>query len=153
MVFLCKFGQIHQLVQEIECRQSSFYSLYSVVTLKIRSRSPKSDQIFKPSQRYNTWSLARIRHLVQEIGCTQAFVFGKNLIISKCSWILENEVKVTKILTLLSSLPIMCLCKFGQNPPIGSGDRSADNEQCWRDLHRKQYISPPLRLHTLSVSL
>ena len=27
----------HQLVQEIECRQSSFYSLYSVVTLKISS--------------------------------------------------------------------------------------------------------------------
>ena len=30
-----------------------FYSLYSVVTLKIRSRLPKSDQIFKLSQRYN----------------------------------------------------------------------------------------------------
>ena len=29
--------KIHQLVQEIVCRQGSFYSLYSVVTLKIRS--------------------------------------------------------------------------------------------------------------------
>ena len=52
-----------------------FYSFYSVVTLKIWSWSPKSNQIFKPSQSYNNiWSLARIRHLVQEIGCRQAFL-------------------------------------------------------------------------------
>ena len=24
----------------------------------------------------------------------------------------------------------MCLCKFGQNPPIGSGDKSADKKLC-----------------------
>ena len=39
---------IHHLGQVIERRQGSFYSLYSVVTLKIRSRSPKSNQIFNP---------------------------------------------------------------------------------------------------------
>ena len=63
--------KIHRLVQEIVCRQGSFYSPYSVVTLKIRSMSPKSDQIFKLSQRYKIWSVARIRHLVQEIRCRQ----------------------------------------------------------------------------------
>ena len=52
----------------------NFQSLFCVVTLKIRSWSPKSNQIFKPSQRYNTWSLARICHLVQEIVCRQAFL-------------------------------------------------------------------------------
>ena len=36
----------HQLVQEIECRQGSFYRLYSVVTLRIMSRSPKSNHLF-----------------------------------------------------------------------------------------------------------
>ena len=36
----------HQLVQETECRQGSFYSLYSVVNLKIWSWSPKSNQFF-----------------------------------------------------------------------------------------------------------
>ena len=53
--FYASLVKIHQLVQEIVCRQGSFYSLYSysVVTLKIRSMSPKSDQIFKLSQRYN----------------------------------------------------------------------------------------------------
>ena len=30
-------------------------------------------------------------------------------------------VKVTKICSLLSPLPKMFLCKFGQNPDIGSG--------------------------------
>ena len=76
--------------------EAHFYSLYSVVTLEIRSRSPKSDHIFKPSQSYNIWSLARIHHLSQEIGCRQA-VFGQNLKISKCCCDLENEVKVIKI--------------------------------------------------------
>ena len=70
------------------------FSLYSVVTLKIMSWSSKSNQIFKPSHCY---SLARICHLVQEIGCRQAFLFGQNLKISKCWCDLENEVKVTKI--------------------------------------------------------
>ena len=75
--FYASLVKIHQLVQEIVCRQGSFYSLYSVVTLKIRSMSINSDQIFKLSKRYNIWSLARIRHLVQEIGCRQTF-FGQN---------------------------------------------------------------------------
>ena len=74
-------AHIRHLVQEIGCRQAfflvkiwKFQSLYSVVTLKIRSRSPKSNQIFKPSPYYNIWSLATIRHLSQEIGCRQAFL-------------------------------------------------------------------------------
>ena len=53
----------------------------------------------------------------------QTNVFGQKLKILKCWFDLENEVKVTKILSLLSSLPIMCLCKSGQKPHIGSRDR------------------------------
>ena len=53
----------------------------------------------------------------------QTSFFGQNLKNSKCWCDLENEVKVTKILTLLSFFLIMCLRKFDQNPPIGSGDR------------------------------
>ena len=34
---------------------------------------------------------------------------------------LENEVKVTKIYSTLFPLPIMKLCKFGENPPTGKG--------------------------------
>ena len=59
------------LENEVKITKAHFYSLYRV-TLKIRSRSPKSNQIFKPSQRYN-----RIRHLVQEIGCRQVFFWSK----------------------------------------------------------------------------
>ena len=45
-------------------------------------------------------------------------------------------------------LPIKCLCKFGQNSLIGSGDKSADNERCGllRDPHQKQYVPLPLQL-------
>ena len=66
-------ARICHLVQEIGCRQAlflvkiwKFYSFYNVVTLKIRSWSPKSYQIFKPSKCYNIWSLTWIH---QEIGC------------------------------------------------------------------------------------
>ena len=41
-----QFGQNPSIGQEIECRQSSFYSLYSVVTLKIRSRSRRKSYHF-----------------------------------------------------------------------------------------------------------
>ena len=73
--FCVSLVKLRHLVQEIDCRQGS----YSMVTLKIWS--PKSNQIFKPSQHYNKWSLARIRDLVQEISCRQAFFFGQSLII------------------------------------------------------------------------
>ena len=74
LVFLCKFGQNPPVGtgDRVQTRLI-FYSLCSVLTLKIRSRSPKSDQIFKPTQRYNVLSLARICRLVQEIWCRQAF--------------------------------------------------------------------------------
>ena len=66
--FCASLVKIHQLVQEKECGQASFYSVYSVVTLKIKSKSPKSNKSFKLSQQYNMWSL------VHERGCRQAFL-------------------------------------------------------------------------------
>ena len=35
----------------------------------------------------------------------------------------DNVVKVTKFYSLLSHVQVVFLCKFGQNPPFGSGDR------------------------------
>ena len=42
---------------------------------------------------------------------------------SKCWCDLENEVKVTKIKSFLFHVPVVFLCKFDQNPPIGLQDR------------------------------
>ena len=102
--FLVKIGKI--------------YSFYSVVTLKIKSRSPKSNQIFKPSQHYNTW----ICHSVQEIvGCRQAFWSNfEDFKVLMWPW---KWGKGHQNLITIFSLPMMRLCKFGQNPPIGTGDR------------------------------
>ena len=94
-------ARIRYLVQEIGCRKLFGQNLKILVFI-VWSRSSKSNQIFKPSQRYNLWSLARICHLVQEIGCKQAFL-GQNLKILNCWCDLENEVKFTKIKSLLSS--------------------------------------------------
>ena len=47
---------------------------------------------------------------------------GQNLTISKCWYELEMRSGHQNLITSFS-LPIMCLCKFGQNPSIGSGDR------------------------------
>ena len=152
-LFLCNtcynissLARIRHLVQEIGSLIWSFenFSYYRVVTLKIMLRSPESNKIFKPSQCNNTWRLATIRHLVQETGCRQAF-FGQNLKISKCCCDREDEVKVTKIYSLFFFLRIMCLCKFGQNPPIGSGDRMQTMSIADADtngIHTKSNMSP-----------
>ena len=58
--------------------KAQFFSLNSVVTLKIGSRSPNSDQIVYLSQWYNTWSSVWIHHLVQEVWCRQDFVLLSN---------------------------------------------------------------------------
>ena len=54
--FYASLVKIHQSFQE-SADKAHFYILYSVVSLKIRSRSPKSDQIFKLPQRtvYEFW--------------------------------------------------------------------------------------------------
>ena len=62
------------------------------VTLKMGSRSPKSNQFGYMSQQYKCASLVKIYSFLQEIGCGQA-IFQQ----SKPSCDLENGVKVTKI--------------------------------------------------------
>ena len=56
----------------------NFGGLSLAVTLKIRSRSPKSIQLFIMSKCYIHANLVEIRQLVHEILCTQAPV-GSNL--------------------------------------------------------------------------
>ena len=87
------------------------------VTLKMGSRSPKSNQFLYMSQQYKYASLVKIYSFLQEIGCGQAifqqskpscdlekgsrspksnqFFYISHF--SKPSCDLENEVKVTKI--------------------------------------------------------
>ena len=71
------------LVKEILCTQTfyfinkdplgSFLSIYNVVILKIRSRSPKSNHFFPPSWWCICASLVKFQPLVKEIVCTQFF--------------------------------------------------------------------------------
>ena len=51
----------------------SFFSIYNIVTLKIKSRSPKSDQFFPLSWWCICASLVKFQSLVKEIVCTQTF--------------------------------------------------------------------------------
>ena len=122
--FHASLVKIHQLVQEVVCRQNSFLSLYSVVTLKIRSMSPKSDQIFKLSQHYNIWSLARFRHLVQEIECRQAF-FGQTLklLVFIVWWPRKLGQGHQNLIKSLIHTNVKIYMKFGQNPSFVSRDR------------------------------
>ena len=71
------------LVKEILCTHTfyfinktplgSFLSIYNVVTLKIRSRSPKSNHFFPPYWWCICASLVKFHPLVKEIMCTQTF--------------------------------------------------------------------------------
>ena len=53
--------------------KAHFLSIYNVVTLKIRSRSPKPNQFFPPSLGCICASLVKFQPLVKEIICTQTF--------------------------------------------------------------------------------
>ena len=76
----------------IDFGQTIFKNLSPCVTLKIGSRSPKSNQFFFMSQQYSCASLVKIHPFLHEIGCRQA-IFQQ----SKTTCDLENGVKVTKI--------------------------------------------------------
>ena len=94
MVFLCQFG--HNPPIGSGDKSADKAHLYSVVTLKIWSRSPKSNQIFKPSQSYNM-EFGQNPSFGSRDRVQTRFFFGQNLKISKGWCNLENEVKVTKI--------------------------------------------------------
>ena len=85
--------EIHPLVHKITLI-NSFLDMISKCrcTLTIRSRSPKSSQLFPSSHQCIYASLVKIHPLVQKIR------HGNHISnISKCCCDLENKVKVTKI--------------------------------------------------------
>ena len=75
--------KLQPLVKEILCTRTfyfinkaplgSFLSIYNVVTLKIRSRSPKSNHFFPSYWCCICASLVKFHPLVKEIMCTQTF--------------------------------------------------------------------------------
>ena len=66
------------LIHERECTQGSFFEyIYNVVTLKIRSRSLKSNLFFHPSLGCICASLVKFQPLVKEIMCTHFYCINK----------------------------------------------------------------------------
>ena len=70
------------------------FSLYSVVTLKIRSRSLKSNQIFQPSQQYMKFGLNPSFGSRDRVQISFFWSKTENF---EVHGDLENEVKVIKI--------------------------------------------------------
>ena len=89
IMYLCKFGQIHPLVQEIGCGKGCYYSLCRLVTLKIRSRSQKSDYMYTGHNDtiYQVWPACENKILVK----------------TKCHSDLENKVMVTNYTPVISN--------------------------------------------------
>ena len=73
-----------------------FNNLSPSVTLKMESRSPKSNQFFFLSQQYSCASLVKIHSVLHVLGCRQA-IFQQ----SKPLCDLENGVMVIKIQSVL----------------------------------------------------
>ena len=121
--FCASLVKSHQLVQEIECRKGFIFKVFIVWwTWKLAEDHQNLISSFNyPNDTIHKESLARIHHLVQEIGCRQFFSIEMSH--SECWCDLENEVKVTKIYSFLSHVSEVFLCKFSHNPPIGPEDR------------------------------
>ena len=74
MVFLCKFGE-NPPTGSGDSVQTRLIFIVIIVWWPWKwDQGNQNWRNFKPSQRYNIWSLARIRHLIEEIGCRQAFL-------------------------------------------------------------------------------
>ena len=61
--------KIYPFLHEIGCRQAIFNNLSLCVTLKMRSRSLKSNQFFSLSQQYRCTSLVKIHPFILEKWC------------------------------------------------------------------------------------
>ena len=81
------------------------YSTYKTMTLKMRSRSPKCNQLLSLPQWYISASLDKIYPLVQKIFHLQ-------------NYNLENETNVTKTKPALKVVTIY-LCRMWENPSTG----------------------------------
>ena len=99
--------EICQPVHKIWCTQALFWlifgSLSPTVTLKIRSRSPKPNQLFIMSECYINTNLVRIHPSVYEISCKQESVTltptltptPKTICPPPLRWGTELEIKIT----------------------------------------------------------
>ena len=83
---------------------ADFYSLYMLVTLKIMSRTPKSNEFFPPFQQCIYTSLFKIHTLVQNIAQGNPI-----LDISKCRGDLKIKSRSPKSNHLFPS-PQQCIC-------------------------------------------
>ena len=84
MVFLCKFVKIHQLVHEMRVQTRLIFSLFSVVTLKIGSRSPKSNHFNYPNDTiHKVWPESVI--WFKRLGADKLFL-GQNLTFKVLVW-------------------------------------------------------------------
>ena len=118
MVFLCKFGQNPPIGSGDRVQKRLIFTVFIVWW---PWKLGEGQQIW-PSQHYNIWSLARIWHLVQERVQTSFFrskFENVRVLVWPWKWGQDHQNLIISFL----SLSIMCLCKFRQNPPIGSGDR------------------------------
>ena len=70
--------------------------------------------------------LARIHHLVQEIGGRQTFFWSKFDIQSAGVTLKMRPRSPKSKIFFLPHVSVVFVCKFGQNPPISSGNKSAD---------------------------
>ena len=72
---MCKFGNIPANCSQDNMQTSTFWLKYSssnlTVTLKIRSRSPKSNQLFNVSECCIHANLVKICRPIHEISCSQ----------------------------------------------------------------------------------
>ena len=104
------------------------------MTLKIGSRSPKSDQFFCISKTYIYAGLVKIQPSHQEIQCKKTF--------STFYDPLENGVKN---LSALKHVPMIYPCKFSGIPPTDSRDIMGSwvqevRRRRRRNPHRNQYV-------------
>ena len=124
-MLLCKFGQNPSIGLQDIALERLISTIYGLVTLKIRSRSPNSEP--PPNNALvQVWS--------KSIHLFRRYRVGKPNLIS-FHWLvtLKMRSRSPKSNQLFPPLPTMYLCKFGQNPSTGSKDIAS--ERSYADVY------------------
>ena len=118
--------QIHQLVQEIECRQGPFFTVFIVWWPWKLGQGHQNLIIFFlviPMIQYIKFGQNPFFGSRDRVQTIFFFLLLSKLDIESADVTLQMRSRSPESNHFFSHVPMVFLCKFGQNPPIGSGDR------------------------------
>ena len=121
---------------------SKFYIQNAGVTLKMRSKSPKSNHFFPMFQWCLCASLVKIHQFIQEIKCRQVSFYNLCSVVT-----LKIRPRSRKLILLIISM--IQYIRFGQNPSFGSRNVNVTKIQSFFPMSQWCFYASLVKIHQL----